>query len=109
MQIFVDEISRRYANENLLMVVDGAGWHRSKKLVLPKNIKLLFLPPYSPELNPIEILWAELKEKYLHNRVFKSVGDLENQVIEGLLYYENEKEITKSIVAWNWIINSLCN
>jgi putative transposase len=51
MQIFLDEISFRHAGEKIAMIVDGAGWHKSKKLEIPENIRLLHLPPYSPELN----------------------------------------------------------
>lgn len=108
MQIFIDEISGRYIGENLIMVLDGASWHKSKRLRLPENIKFLFLPPYSPELNPIEMFWGELKEKFLHNRVFDNIDSLENQLVNGLMYYEANNDITKSVVAWEWIINAIC-
>ncbi|NLY41225.1 MAG: hypothetical protein GX055_06345 [Desulfovibrionales bacterium] len=52
MQIFLNEISDRYPDDRIVMVFDGAGWHKSNQLKLPQNMKLLFLPPYSPELNP---------------------------------------------------------
>ncbi|WP_370867410.1 transposase [Nitrosomonas sp.] len=74
MQIFLDEIARRYPNENIVMVMDRAGWHRSHSLTLAENLRLLLLPPYSPELNPIEHLWDELREKNFHNRVFDSIA-----------------------------------
>lgn len=52
MQIFLDEVSGRYPEERIVMVLDGAGWYKSKQLKLLENMKLLPLPPYSPELNP---------------------------------------------------------
>ena len=61
LQIFVDEIGARHGEENVLMVVDGAGWHRNQELRLPRNLQLLFLPPYAPELNPVEHLWDDVK------------------------------------------------
>uniref|UniRef100_UPI00187264F1 transposase n=1 Tax=Acidithiobacillus thiooxidans TaxID=930 RepID=UPI00187264F1 len=64
MQIFLNEVAQRYPDENILMIMDGAGWHKSHHLQLPENLRLLFLPPYSPELNPQEHLWDELREKY---------------------------------------------
>ena len=64
MQIFLDEIASRYPNDNVVMVLDGAGWHKCKDFRLPDNLRLLFLPPYSPELNPQEHLWDELREKH---------------------------------------------
>ena len=57
MQIFLDEIACRYPNDNVVMVLDGAGWHKSNDFHLSDNLRLLFLPPYSPELNPQEHLW----------------------------------------------------
>ena len=53
MSIFLREVSERHPDEFILMVMDGAGWHRAKALSVPKNMALLFLPPYSPELNPV--------------------------------------------------------
>jgi len=54
-QIFLNVISRKFARQDILLVLDGAPNHRCKELALPNNISLLFLPPYSPELNPKEI------------------------------------------------------
>jgi len=65
MQIFLDEVAARYENERILMILDGAGWHQSASLQLPSNLRLLRLPPYSPELNPIENVWDEIREKIL--------------------------------------------
>ncbi|WP_152537227.1 transposase [Acidithiobacillus thiooxidans] len=66
------------------MIMDGAGWHKSHHLQLAENLRLLFLPPYSPELNPQEHLWDELREKYFHNRAFDSLVALEDQLVVGL-------------------------
>jgi len=76
MQLFIAEIGRRYPGENIVMVVDGAGWHQSKNFALPENLRLHFLPPYSPELNPQEHIWDELREKYFHNQAFDSLDAL---------------------------------
>ena len=84
MQIFLDEISASYPKGKILMVADGAGWHRSKTLKIPKNIKMLPLPPYSPELNPVENIWDELREKFFGNLVFDSHATLERQLVTGL-------------------------
>ena len=89
------------------MVMDGAGWHSSKKLVAPSNIKLLSLPPYAPELNPVEHLWDELREKCFHNKVFSCIDALEDDLAMGLLAMENTPEVIKSITHWPWIIDTL--
>ena len=70
-------------------------------------MRLYFLPPYSPELNPVEHIWDELKEKGFHNRVFSSLDALENHLLNELRELEDSPEITKSIVSWPWIINAL--
>lgn len=57
-------------NRHVVLVLDQAGWHVAKALKVPSNITLLFLPPYSPELNPMERLWAYLKSHYLSNRIY---------------------------------------
>jgi transposase len=55
-----------------LLVLDGAGWHSTKELVVPPNLTLLQLPPYSPELNPVENVWQFLRQNRLANRLFDS-------------------------------------
>ena len=91
------------------MVLDGAGWHKSKSMTIPDNIRLLSLPPYSPELNPVEHLWDELREKHFHNRAFDSLHALENQLVEALRQLENSGERVKSICNWAWVINAISN
>ena len=106
-QIFLDEVAARHADKRIIMVLDGAGWHRSATLKVPANMRLLPLPPYAPELNPVEHIWDELREKYFHNRVFDSIAALEDQLTIGLVALEEDMMRVKSIVAWNWIINAL--
>ena len=109
MQIFLDEISVRYPDNRMIMVLDGAGWHRNESLIVPDNIQLLKLPPYSPELNPVEHLWDDLREKSFHNVVFNSIDALEDHLEETLRNMENDQDRIRSIVAWPWIINALLN
>ena len=107
MQVFLDEISVRHPGEKILMVLDGAGWHHSKSLKVPKNMRLHFLPPYSPELNPVEHIWDEVKEKGFHNRVFSSLDVLEDHLVDELRRLENAPDIVQSIANWPWIIGAL--
>jgi transposase len=109
MQLFLDEVARRHAAENIVMVLDGAGWHRSGRLRLPQNLRLLFLPPYSPELNPQEHVWDELREKFFHNRVFDSLDAVENALVDALRSLEQQPDRIKSITGWQWIINTVSN
>lgn len=61
---------------HVVLVLDQAGWHLARDLQVPENITLLSLPPYSPELNPVERLWAFLKTHYLSNRVYEDYHHL---------------------------------
>ena len=61
---------------HVVLILDQAGWHIAKALQVPENITLLHLPPYTPELNPIERLWAYIKSHYLSNRVYKDYEEL---------------------------------
>ncbi len=109
MQLFITEIGKRYPEENIVMVVDGAGWHKSKAFALPENLRLHFLPPYSPELNPQEHIWDELREKYFHNQAFDSMDALEEQLLKGLSQLEQSPQAVKSIAGWDWILNLVSN
>lgn len=77
MQLFLDSLSRHIAApRRVVLVLDQAGWHTSRQLKMPANISLLPLPPYSPELNPIENLWGYLKRRHLSNRLFDDEAEL---------------------------------
>ena len=73
MNAHLAEIGRHVSpGAHAILVTDGAGWHSSRTLVVPANITLLTLPPYSPELNPGENIWQYLRQNRLANRVFNS-------------------------------------
>jgi hypothetical protein len=109
MQLFLNEISARYPNENIVIVLDGAGGHRSQELELAENMRTVFLPPYSPELNPQEHVWDELREKFFHNRAFDSMDALEMHLEVGLRTLETNPDRMRSLTCWDWIINSVSN
>ena len=107
MQLFLDEVSARHPHERIVMVIDGAGWHRAKALQAPHNIHLLKLPPYAPGLNPVEHLWDDVREKFFHNRVFSSLKALERHLMRALQGLERNPGVVASIVSWPWIIGAL--
>ena len=74
MNLHLIEISAKVTpGAHAVLTIDGAGWHRTGgKLRVPNNITILHLPPYSPELNPVENVWAYLRGNKLSNRVFDS-------------------------------------
>lgn len=107
MGVFLEEISKRYPDEYVFMVTDGAACHRSGELQIPKNIELCQLPPYSPNLNPQENIWDEMREKYFSNRVFESMDAVEFTMIEALMALENDPERIKKITGWPWILKAI--
>jgi transposase len=99
MQIFPDTLSSRHEGKRIIITADGAGWHKSSSLKVPANIRIVFLPHYSPELNPAEHVWDELKEKGFCNRVFSDIDSLEDHLVDELFKLENSPEITRSITS----------
>jgi len=107
MQVFIDEVAARHPDDRIIMVLDGAGWHQG--IEPPANMRLLKLPPYSPELNPVEHIWDEIREKYFANRVFESLDALEGQLINALCDMEYDHDRVSSITSWPWILVALMN
>lgn len=81
MNIFLDELSKTTKN-NMILIMDFAGWHKSKTLIIPGNIQIILLPPYCPQLNPAERLWKYIKDNIIKNKVFETLENLQNEVCE---------------------------
>lgn len=101
---FLAQVSARYHDEFIVMVLDGASSHKAKALILPENIALIPLPAYAPELNPQEHLWDELREKEFPNRVFESMQAVLAQLESGLPSLCRDSARLRSITAWPWIL-----
>jgi transposase len=80
MNIFLEHLNKALAGRCCFLVLDQAGWHSSKGLKIPPNIELIFLPPYSPELNPVERLWQWLKRHSLRNRFYQNLESVMDSV-----------------------------
>jgi transposase len=90
MQCHLIEISRAVApGAHAVLLMDRAGWHTTEELKIPKNITPIFLPPRSPELNPVENIWQYIRDNWLSNRVF----DTYDAIVEA------------SCEAWNRLID----
>ena len=86
MNIFLDYFRRAIPEHRVLLVMDQAGWHKSKSLKIPENVEIVHLPPYSPELNPVERLWQWLRRNFTRNRLFEKLGQLEKSLSEAWNY-----------------------
>ena len=105
MSLFLAEVSQRYPGEYILMFMVQAGWHKAKGLRIPPNMELAFLPPYSPELNPQEQIWDELREKYFGNKLFKSLQAVIDAVVQGLQHLEATPATVARLTKRTWHLN----
>lgn len=100
MNVFLQQMSCEFKHK-ITIIMDRASWHRSKTLEIPDNIEIILLPPYSPELNPVERLWLYIKDKVMKNRVFESLNQLLNETGE---FIKNlSSEVIKSVCGCNYL------
>jgi transposase len=93
MNAFLEVLSSEVDPGDLVvLIMDQAGWHRARALVVPGNIVILHLPPYSPELNPVENLWGYMRSHHLSNRAYdgydhlmQAAGDAYRTLTPGVL------------------------
>jgi len=103
MGLFLKQVSEAHKQDFIIMVLDGAPSHKGKELEVPENIALVFLPSYSPELNPAEQLWNVLRRDYFANRVFDSLNAATHQAENVLACMASNSEALKSLTNWSWI------
>ena len=89
--------------EHAVMVWDGAGFHTAKALRVPENVTLVRLPPYSPELNPIENLWHYLKSHFWSNRAYADYEALEQAAMTAWKTAVLDQDLIQSVCAAPYI------
>jgi len=102
---FLARVSAAHPQDFMVMIVDGASSHVAKALVVPENIRLHRLPGYSPELNPQEHIWDEIREKEFPNRVFSDMSGVVRTLETGLPRLASDRDRVRSICAWPWIVS----
>jgi transposase len=103
MNAHLAEISRSVApGAHAVLVLDGAGWHGSAALVVPDNLSLLTLPPYSPELNPVENVWHYLRANWLAISVFDSYDAILDACCTAWNRFANDPKTVTSITERSW-------
>ena len=102
-QIFIDEFAQTFADTLNIMVLDNGRFHHAKSLVIPDNVVLIFLPPYSPELNPIERLWQDIKQK-LFAHTYQTLEQMQQQLTQILGTFT--KTAMAKITAFAYFINT---
>jgi len=102
MNYFLQSLSDQFSNSMILLVVDGASWHKSKSLIIPQNIRLFFLPPATPEMNPIEQIWKEIRKLGFKNEIFSTLEKVIYRLCDTICTLTNE--IVRSITGRDWIV-----
>ena len=101
MNIFLDELSMQYPDDIILLCCDGAAWHKSKTLCVPQNIELFFIPPYTPEMNPIEQIWKELRKRDFKNEIFQTLEMVVDRLCDTIC--DLSFDVIYSITCRPWI------
>ena len=104
MNIFLKQLSEQYPDDVILLCCDSAAWHKSSGLILPNNIVLFHIPPYTPEMNPIEQIWKEIRKRGFHNEVFATLDKVVQRLCDTICSLTNQA--ISSITGRNWIIKS---
>jgi len=127
MSEFLKALSERFPDKIILLVLDNASWHLTQEqnskrrrknkdaivtfktpemLFIPDNIRIVHLPPRTPELNPIEIIWREIRKRGFKNIIFSKLKDVVDKFFEVVGNMSNDDVI--SITRWSWIDKILC-
>ena len=107
MNIFLQELSKEYPSNMILLVCDGAAWHKANILIIPENIRLLFIPPATPEMNPIEQIWKEIRKRGFRNEVFATLDKVIVRLCQTICSLTNAN--IKSITGRSWILECFIN
>lgn len=99
-QLYLDLFAEQNPSEFKIIVLDNGAFHKAKKLKIPKNMAILFLPPYSPELNPAEKVWQHIKRKFT-NQYFKDLNQISDFFKTTLSVIS--KENVKSICSYSYL------
>lgn len=101
MNVFLKSLSETYADDMIFLCCDGAAWHKSKGLIVPENIQLLSIPPYTPEMNPIEQIWKGIRKRGFRNEAFHTLEKVVDRLCDTVMGLTNE--VISSITCRQWI------
>ena len=104
MNVFLGHLVSTYPDDRIILVCDGAAWHKSKALNVPDNIRIAFILPYTPEMNPIEQIWKEIRIQGFKNEVFQTLDKVVERLCSAINHI-SPSTIT-SITARQWIVKA---
>ena len=103
MNIFLQELAKQFENDVVFLCCDGAACHKSKSLVVPENVILFYIPPYTPEMNPIEQIWKELRKRGFKNEIFATLEKVVLRLCD--VISDLSENVIRSITGRDWILN----
>lgn len=101
MNAFLENLSKEYAKDVIILVCDNAPWHDGEQLIIPGNIIILNIPPYTPEMNPIEQIWTEIRKRGFKNVLFQSLDDVVSKLCD--VVNSLESSTVAHISSRNWM------
>ncbi len=103
-QFFISKLSEVFPDSMNIMLTDNAAIHKAKRLIIPENIRLIFLPPYSPELNPVERFWQYIK-KDTKGKIFSGLQEMKDYVAD--ILRECSKKTIASLTGFSYILEAI--
>jgi hypothetical protein len=105
-RLFLAHTAAQFAPEHCVLFLDGAGWHKAHEPSVPSNMRLLPLPPYSPEPSPAQHLWGYVRENHMRNRIFDDLDEVMDSVSTSLHRLHQQPETLRSMIAFPWLLEA---
>lgn len=102
-KVFLEKLKEAHPNKHLVIIWDNAPFHKRKTLHNIENITPIFLPSYSPQLNPVERFFEELR-KSTANQIYENINLQEKDIESALMGYFNNLDKTKTLTGYDWIL-----
>ena len=103
MNIFLSELSKFFPDDMILLGLDQASWHTTKNLIIPDNIQLFFLLPCTPEMNPMEQVWKDIRKRGFKNELFASLEKVVDRLCDAIRSFSSNDFF--NISARDWILD----
>lgn len=101
MNLYLEHLGKEFTNDIVMLVCDGASWHTTENLKKPENVILCHIPPYTPEMNPIEQIWKEIRKQGFRNEFFESLEKVVDRLSDTIRSLN--KETVTHITQRDWI------
>jgi transposase len=108
MDLFLKHLSEQHKDSRCIIITDQAPWHSKKLHTKYDNIRIIELPPYSPELNPTEHFWDHIRENFFKNQCFSSIDHVQDRLVEAFESASNDKATIQSLSLFSWIPLNFC-